>query len=133
MSYIAWSDKLSMGVPEIDAQHKRLLDIINRFLAALDQGHGDEAVETALRDMRDYTRVHFEDEEKFIERIGFPYLEDHRQEHQMLTAKIGAQLSRMLADKPSVKEVHVFLKSWLVDHLLGWDFNIVEYLEQAKK
>ena len=128
MPHIAWNDSLVVGSPEIDAQHKQLIGIVNTFLDAMDQGRGDAAIGEALEELRDYTAVHFRDEEALMERIGFPGLDVHRREHNALLDKLGKRLDRIMDERPTVKDVHVLLKSWLVDHFIGRDTAIAEHL-----
>lgn len=133
MAHIAWNDGLALGVPEIDAQHRRLIGIINTFLDAMDQGRGEQAVASALAELRDYTEVHFQDEEALMARNGFPGLEEHRRVHKDLLDKLGDRLERVLDKGTTAKDVHVLLKSWLVDHFLGRDLDIAEHLKVRRE
>ena len=74
MAKIEWSAGLEIGVPPIDEQHKRLVEMINELADSHSDGLASAAVETALADLVDYTVVHFDMEETFMEDIGLSWL-----------------------------------------------------------
>ena len=41
-AFIEWSNELSVGIEEIDAQHKVLVDLLNQIHEAIQQRHGAE-------------------------------------------------------------------------------------------
>ena len=44
MSLLAWSSMFSVGVAEIDNQHKKLVDMANKLNDAMKSGQGKEAL-----------------------------------------------------------------------------------------
>ncbi len=46
--FITWSGELSVGIEEIDEQHKVLIGLINRMHDAIHQRHGSDVVESIL-------------------------------------------------------------------------------------
>lgn len=40
--FVEWSNELSVGIEEIDAQHKVLVDLLNQIHEAIQQRHGAE-------------------------------------------------------------------------------------------
>jgi hemerythrin len=86
LEYAEWSDRLELGIPLIDEQHRRFFD-----LAASLQNNGDEVrVMKTLATLSDYIRSHFRDEEILMEAAGYPGLAAHRLLH--------ARFRQMLAD-----------------------------------
>jgi hemerythrin len=57
--FVEWSDDLSVGIEEIDNQHKVLVDLVNEMHAAIQQRKGSEAVQRVLSKLADYTRIHY--------------------------------------------------------------------------
>jgi len=81
---IQWSDDLSVGVPEIDKQHKKLVDILNRYYTEIKNKEDDkETIDRFLNELSDYMRDHLDYEEKFLAIIGYPELEQHKKVHRM--------------------------------------------------
>lgn len=61
-----WSDDLKTGLPEIDEQHKALIQQFNELLSACAQNNGQEELTRFVRFLTVYVRIHFQDEEKFM-------------------------------------------------------------------
>ncbi len=74
---IAWSEKYSVKVKELDNQHKKLIDIINKLDNNMRQGKGKEVLGNVLNEMLDYTRVHFTAEERILRESAYPDYENH--------------------------------------------------------
>lgn len=54
-----WSDSYSVGIPEIDEQHKALFDLMERLHKAIAARQGSAACIEILKELVDYTRIHF--------------------------------------------------------------------------
>ncbi len=78
MAELEWRDSFSVGVPELDADHKRMIETINR-VAQVEKD--DEPVQWVLQELDDYSRDHFQAEEERMTAAGYPGLEEHRKEH----------------------------------------------------
>ena len=127
---LAWKKEYSVGVPAMDEQHKRLLDMINE-LADCPTGNAG-AVHQILSAMFDYTASHFKDEEAYLKQIGYPRLAEHEEEHAAFVRKM---VSFNLAAADHVIDavaVHTYLKQWLVSHILSSDMQYGRFLEQGK-
>ncbi|MFO1425295.1 MAG: hemerythrin domain-containing protein, partial [Candidatus Competibacteraceae bacterium] len=61
--FVEWSNELSVGIEEIDAQHKVLVDLLNQIHEAIQQRHGAEVTRDIVLRLDEYTRVHFAVEE----------------------------------------------------------------------
>lgn len=122
MAYINWSEKLSVNVTEIDEQHKTLIEKINRLHQAMLDNKGREVQKPIIDAMADYAASHFEKEEKYMQRYGFPGLHDHRTEHDKFTAK-AIELKERFDSAGFVLslEILTFLKNWLQEHILVTD------------
>ena len=55
--FVEWSDALSVGIEEIDEQHKMLVDLVNKMHEAIHQRHGSDVVKSILSDLAEYTRI----------------------------------------------------------------------------
>jgi hemerythrin len=121
--HIDWNDEFKLGVPAIDAEHKELLDVCNRFLEAV-QGHADiPQLADILQTMIDRTRRHFRAEERMLDRHGYPALAAHAAEHDRLLIQ-AETLKARYADAAQEDEIrHLttetanFLQTWLLDHI----------------
>ena len=87
MALITWSDSYSVNSPEMDAQHKKLVAMINDLHDAMKDGHGKEALGRTLDGLIDYAGIHFADEEKLMVKVNFAELPAHKLEHEAFVKK----------------------------------------------
>jgi hemerythrin len=121
MGILKWVDELSVGVVEIDEQHKRLIEMINTFYDTMNSDRR-QALGALLGSLVDYTRYHFSTEEKYMERFRFDGTDQHKREHEAFVVKICDVLDRHGKGSFVVSlEVTNFLKDWIVSHICGSD------------
>ena len=124
-----WSHEHSVGVPELDGQHQQLFHIVNELERTIASGRGHAAIETVLASLVRYTIFHFADEEESMQRNGFPGLDAHRIQHNLLTLKISALQKEHETGKPNAAEaLMLFLQHWLKEHLLKADKAYAQFL-----
>ena len=122
MALLPWNEKLSVGVPAMDAQHKKLVALTNRLYDAMASGQGDDVKKDILAELVTYTRVHFVAEERLMREHGYPDFAAHKALHDELTAKV-IELNEKVKEGRMVPSVSLsnFLKDWLVDHIVQQD------------
>ncbi len=133
---ITWNDNFTLGVPEMDQQHQGLLDLINslhRVVMRDDDIHRlAEAKAQTIDALIEYCRRHFESEEEFMGSIGFPYLDDHRKEHQAFITKVLEYRDEpMTAYAVHASEVIKLMSDWLYDHVINKDKKYAEFAAGA--
>lgn len=118
MPLITWSDKLSVGVKSIDAQHGRLVDTLNELHDAMMKGQAKEITGKLLQSLLRYTRDHFSAEEAMLARADYPKLEVHKVIHRDLTRKVEGYLARYEMGEVTLN-LHLlnFLRDWLTNHI----------------
>lgn len=118
----SWSEAYATGVGEIDAQHRELLEQVDRLLGAIERDAA--AVGRLLDFLGDYALSHFEMEERLMERHGFPHAEAHREAHAGFVRAFGR--IRFDYDLDGLTEGMVelitgWLVEWLKGHILDMD------------
>ena len=131
MPKIEWTKKFSVGVTEIDEQHKKWIEIINRLHdAIMIRSGGKDLSESILNEMLEYTEFHFSFEEKFLEEQGYPGLEGHKCIHEYYKETLRLKLrDRQSGDLVLSREVMQMLTDWLQAHILDEDMQYSLYLE----
>lgn len=127
-----WDDEtFSVGIRKMDDQHKRLVGLIN---ALHEHRHSaDKAfIERVILTLVEYTKNHFVDEERLLEKLHWNHLEAHRAQHKQFIAKLNAfrqmfEQNAVTADL--VEKLTEFLKNWLTRHILVEDKSYQKYLE----
>jgi len=122
--FVEWSDELSVGIEEIDAQHKVLAELINKMHTAIQDRHGNQVVREILEELSDYTRIHFAVEESLMRILDYPGYEEHHEQHQQLLEQVVELKTKVDEGKASIGfELMHFLKLWLTKHIMEEDMN----------
>ena len=128
---VEWKESYTVGVADLDNDHKRLIELINRFQTAYKYHTGEEFELQALNELVDYTRYHFEREEKMMEEAGYPDLEEHKEIHRNMIVKVGRfQKEYQQTGHEALDGVASFLSEWLIDHINGTDKKYSPFLSK---
>ncbi|WP_448207649.1 bacteriohemerythrin [Azospirillum sp. sgz302134] len=129
VTIIQWTDDMSVGVDDLDNDHRVLIDLMNQ-LASADARHDHITLEAVLDELVDYTVFHFEREEQYLEQAGYPALAGHRRVHADLTGQVMAIRRRLVSSARNElgDEVLAFLSSWLQEHILKTDALYMPFL-----
>ena len=125
---IPWDDAYLIGITKVDKQHKKLFELVNK-LYDLEEGEGSkEKLRELLYDFSDYVKVHFKEEEEYMNAIGFPDLKRHRAIHNSLVETLY-KIIQTPAKLDIIKtKMRVIAKRVLVDHIIQEDTKIKEYV-----
>ncbi|MEW5772729.1 MAG: bacteriohemerythrin [Thermodesulfobacteriota bacterium] len=129
MSIVQWDETLSVGVREIDAQHKGLLRLINELHDSMAAGRSRETLGEVVSLLKDYAHSHFSTEEKYMRQTGFPGLEEHRLQHESFIAKVRDFEQEISEGRTTPLEVVLFLLDWYVSHVKGVDRQYAGHLQ----
>ena len=61
-----------LHVADLEVQHRRIDQLVDELRLALRTGAAERPVRLALERIRDYLIVHFDDEEQYMAKIGYP-------------------------------------------------------------
>ncbi len=119
---VEWSDELSVGIQELDEQHKILVGLLNQLHEAIEEHHGSSEARKILEQLAEYTRVHFAVEESLMRVLEYPDYEEHKQQHENLIAQVDDLRAKLDAGSHAITfELLHFLKGWLTKHILDSD------------
>ncbi len=127
-----WTDDMSVGLEEIDAQHRFLIDRINDLWRSLGSARGDAIVLDLLVDLRRYTEKHFADEEILMKAFDYPHLAAHERAHRRFVERVRAAADDYTAGKEVGMELLRFLSDWLQRHIKVEDRQYAVYLERKR-
>lgn len=129
VSVMTWDERYSVKVPEIDAQHQRLFDLINAFSEAIADKQAADGMKKIVQGLIQYAEFHIQYEERLMERFKYPGLEAQRAAHNAFIRKATDLHARFVEGKLLLgAEVTNFLKNWLMEHILATDKEYVECL-----
>jgi hemerythrin-like metal-binding protein len=131
MALMKWDATLSVSVPSLDAQHQRLIALVNSLHDAMRAGQGAATLGTVLDELLSYTRTHFMNEEMLMKSRRYPGLDAHVAEHRALIADVQKLQAELKSGTLLTMTVMEFLQAWLMKHILQSDKQYVPYLNKV--
>lgn len=135
MEAFHWDSSFQTGLEEVDEQHHRLVDLINRFSGVVEAGEGVSPgeFEGVFRELAEYAQQHF----AWEERLGAEWGIDarHREPHLEAHAAFIRQLFQMRTgpqQESAWRELLAFLTHWLAYHILGTDQAMARQIAEIK-
>ncbi|EAJ7142412.1 iron-binding protein [Campylobacter jejuni] len=134
---IKWSRDFGIKNVQLDKQHELIFDITNAANDLASKIH-DEGGDKYKKDLKQilmklfqYVKIHFKDEEIFMESINFPFLKEHKQSHQDLIEKTK-QILNFSDDMTKMSdELSNLTKNWILDHFAHEDQWIANFTSKA--
>lgn len=131
MAFVQWDDALSVGVPEIDEQHKSLVAMLNTLHDAASTDGDKSIVPVIITRLKEYALMHFATEERCMKRNKYPELLDHMSEHAFFVSKVKDFTATNVDEVNMLPAVLDFLKKWLVEHISSVDIKMGRFLQQS--
>ncbi len=129
MAFVAWNENLSVGIAQIDQQHRQLIDMINELHDAMCKGQGKNILKPLLARLFQYTQTHFTAEEALMQQAQYPKFAAHKAAHEKLVSQVRDLKQRFDAGEYLLSiDTMKFLQNWLTDHILGVDKQYVPCL-----
>jgi hemerythrin-like metal-binding protein len=134
---IIWRDSMKIGDPELDAEHKKFIALLNMIERGLEQDDVSPATEI-FEELLVYVEEHLPAEEAYMERLGYPGLEEHRRLHEEFAYNFYVALGRFRASlddkerRTHVVKLAEFVREWLIDHILKEIIELKPYGPQEK-
>lgn len=119
---IEFDNNLITHVEEMDKQHLRLVALLNNTYKLLKEGKRGEALEFFKKELLSYTEYHLSEEEKFMEKIGYPELENHKKVHEIFRREIQNLAPHIeKGDPKAFREALSYVWGWLYNHIAKTD------------
>lgn len=130
-SMFKWNERYSVGVEEIDYQHKIIFTILDKLYNSLKVGRVEIVLNQILPELEDYTVQHFQKEEFFFEKFNFTDTEAHIREHEGFKCKLIEIRHEIQTGRDAISfDLMVFLKNWIDHHILVADRQYSECFRQ---
>jgi len=120
--------RFEIGIAEIDAQHRRLFELISEMRSWARSEFERWAVRDILNALADYAATHFLVEESVMRMLHYPDTAAHIASHKGFINRLNMFRYQLLKEE-SVGDVVLadFVQSWLVEHIDRIDRAYVEY------
>lgn len=128
--WIMFDDSHRIGIPEMDEQHRELIQLVNRLNLALRNNEDDGVVVAKFQEMIKFTVHHFKTEECLMAHYRYPAQEAHAREHERLVSEV----QRLVGQLHHGSELLILqaIKDWLLNHIRGDDKYLGAYLAQQE-
>jgi hemerythrin len=127
-----WNDIYSLGISELDEQHKNIVDTINGLHEAIIDGRNKEVLSRILQELINDAQTHFSYEENLLKTHAYPDFEEHKEFHHQLATQVLDTQKRYLDGQQTLSvETTNYLKNWLSDHILRVDTKFIPYLKKT--
>lgn len=131
MKDLVWDHVLSVGIDEIDDDHRILMDLFNILNQSVTEGDAPDYLAAVLDELIKCTAWHFSHEERLMLKYGYEGMSEHKTEHQELIESARELQQKILqADKSVAEDDLVFLERWLTAHILTADMRLGTYLNE---
>lgn len=127
-----WNESFSVGVDEIDAQHRKLVEMLGNLLEEMKSGRGKAVMAKTIEEMLDYAKEHFATEDKYMKLYKYPESNSHRREHEKFVETARSFYESYLNGSLTAIDLMNFLKNWLVEHILGSDKKLGKFVCEVR-
>ena len=125
MESFKWDPHFITDIAEVDEQHYKLVQMLNRYGAALAENVLDrDFLNRIFSELADYAQVHFESEEQlmFATPLDMRHINDHINSHAVFATDISAMAENLGENnEEGYRQLLDFLIHWLAYHILGID------------
>jgi hemerythrin-like metal-binding protein len=126
---LVWDHVLSVGVDEVDDDHRKLVDLFNMLNHSVTERDDPEYLAAILEELINCTAWHFSHEERLMLKHGYEGLAEHKEEHKELVKSAKELQQKILqAGNLVATEDIEFLERWLTEHILTTDMRMGSYL-----
>ncbi len=124
---INWKTEYETGVAEVDHDHRRLVEGLNKLEELLQTGRGSESVGAVLSFLERYANEHFSREEACMHRLKCPTAAANVAAHEQFRqtfAKAKEKLENPGSSALVARRVHGDLVNWITSHILRVDMGL---------
>ncbi len=122
-----WKADYSVGIEEIDRQHKELLRLFGVIKDAISADEGWSTIHFGLVEVKRFAHFHFEFEEALMRLYGFAGRDEHTATHQQMLHRLESTEHDSLQESTKEDILKLF-RDWLVEHINGADRSYAHHI-----
>lgn len=132
MTPIEWNSSNNVGFEPIDQQHLEWVNLYikleNFFLHAKPEEQAAHKLQL-LKELVDFTHLHFKEEEKILYKNNYPEVNKHRMMHEKFHQKVYQQYRQIEAGEIVLtSEILNTIKTWFLTHTSTEDKKAFQYI-----
>lgn len=128
---IVWNDEAHcLGLEDIDADHMKKIEAINKVESLIDSQAASQKIGQALEDLIQGTASHFAREEDLMRRTKYPALTKHAELHKEFLERLGRLHASSFKNDQQIdaRAELEFFSDWMSVHIQNADRNYVHWL-----
>ncbi|MFP4467195.1 MAG: bacteriohemerythrin [Candidatus Goldiibacteriota bacterium] len=122
-----WKPELSVGIGEIDVQHRKIMEIIREI-----SGESREKAAETVSFLKIYAQEHFKTEEMYMLQTAYPKYKEHRQNHVLFLERIDEMIEIMNAretDDGQRARLCREIYEWFGEHINNVDRSMGDFIK----
>lgn len=134
MTSLTWKDTYISGAEAIDAQHRKIFDMITSIHNELEDNNKKCAHFNGMLDQLELLcQLHFIDEEKFMEEINYPSTADHKHLHDLFLATIDRfKIGNKQCHAPNIINDFINIREDFISHMLNETMLLSNFIKDNK-
>lgn len=124
-----WTEEYDVGVQKFNEQHMRLLTILKDIYKAMDDKRDRATLVKIINDLLQYGKEHLAEEEACLLENNYPDFAEHKKQHNYFINRMIQFCEDFNDEKFTLHfEIAVFLKNWILNHILVVDKKYESFL-----
>lgn len=132
MQPFEWTGSCSVGIPELDVQHRQLIELLAELRRCAHLADGATLAPAALQGVVDYAERHLQREELVLRVRGYPGYLDHKAEHDRYRQRVPS-LQVQAGRRDLAIRIANFLTEWWRSHILTSDQKYASFFQCQPK
>lgn len=125
MTLLKWTKAFSVGIEEVDSDHKELVEMINGLHDVMQVGADYVQVVALLGEIYSQIAAHFAHEEMIMRNAGYALYEEHKEDHETLLDDLREIMDEVDADGSfDAVALSADLNRWFIDHFHTHDARL---------
>jgi hemerythrin len=134
---LAWGDHFKVDQPQIDAQHEAIFSIATEIADSWQNRGAIDNLKVLTEKLANVLAAHFRYEERQLAGVGYPKLEQHKAEHEVMLEELRVIRERLDKVAPDADRmgpgfvVHNFVLGLTVGHISHSDMDYCAFAREA--
>ncbi len=128
-----WNQNFSLDIPELDEEHKMLIDIVNELSETIVSKQGKDSLTGILKRLHAYIDIHHIHEEAYMENSNYPQREEHKTDHLQFYGQIEVLDKLHSMDLLEAQNLLKVLCDWIINHICFTDKDFSDFYNKKLK
>ncbi|MBZ5726335.1 MAG: bacteriohemerythrin [Acidobacteriia bacterium] len=129
MQQFAWREAYSVDIPQLDAQHRQIIELLDELGRIAHGGENDKLIAAALEKVTRYAHWHLRREELVLRVRSYPGYEEHKAEHEAYREKVTFLQANSHRRDLGIRMTN-FLNQWWRHHILTSDQQYARFFRR---